>query len=83
MSDHVTQAVTTFDHRGPGGDEALALAHPEAVATLHAIQPGTCRTLAGVEVQRQANGAWCVGGDANLASPWVAVQSLRSALNNR
>jgi hypothetical protein len=71
----VEAAIDHFEHRGPGGDEAM----PEQVrALLLAIKPGESAQIAGITVTRQAGGRYDVAGDPNLSSPWVAMQSLRS-----
>jgi len=73
-------AVDSFSHEGPGGDEALALQHPDLVAGLHALTPqGEPLRICGESVTRQEDGDWRVGRDRSLASPWVVVQSIRSA----
>lgn len=73
-------AIESFSHRGPGGDEALAAQHPDLVAALRALTPhGQPLSVGDERVTRQADGAWRVGRDRNLASPWAVVQSLRSA----
>jgi Flp pilus assembly protein TadG len=73
-------AVDSFSHVGPYGDEALELQHPELVAALRALTPAAGRQrICGEDVTRQSDGAWQVGRDRNLASPWVVIQSIRSA----
>lgn len=73
-------AIESFSHDGPGGDEALAAQHPDLVAALHTLMPGDePLTIGRHSVTRQTDGAWRVGNDRNLASPWVVVQSLRGS----
>lgn len=85
-------AVDTFQHRGPGGDAALAAAHPDLVQALHDLAPGQTLLVAGVPVTRQQpslddrradQDRWDVNGDRNLASPWVVVQSVQSMRRHR
>lgn len=80
-------AIDTFHHRGPGGDAALAAAHPDLVQALNDLAPGQTLLVDGVPVTRQEpsldsrradQDRWDVAGDHNLASPWVVVQSLQS-----
>lgn len=74
------EAIESFSHDGPGGDEALAAQHPDLVAALHTLMPGDEPLAIGRDsVTRQTDGGWRVGNDRNLASPWVVVQSLRAA----
>lgn len=74
-SGRLTALVDSFEHLGPGGDGAMPT---EVRAALEAIPRGATTTIAGVEVRREERGDWNVAGDANLASPWVAMQSIRS-----
>ncbi|WP_218865380.1 TadE/TadG family type IV pilus assembly protein [Nocardioides aromaticivorans] len=77
-------AIQYFSHDGPGGDEALAAQHPDLVAALHTLSPSDePLTIGRHSVTRQTDGAWRVGNDRNLASPWVVVQSLRAAHHRR
>lgn len=78
-----TEAIERFQHRGPGGDAALERDEPELAQALSTIPPGDTRMFVGIPVTRQVNGDWCVMSDPNLASPWVALQSLQSVLNLR
>lgn len=74
------EAVDSFSHVGPGGDEVLELQHPEFVAALRELTPNDGKLRIGGEaVTRQRDGNWQVGRDRNLASPWVVIQSIRSA----
>lgn len=69
-----------FSHHGPGGDDALARELPGLVTTLQALPPdGPGVVIGGQLVARQQDRRWRVGHDVNLASPWVVVQSIRSA----
>lgn len=81
--------IRSFQHLGPGGDAALAAAHPDLVEAITSIAVGESRDIAGITVTRQedrhiegwtGDSRWNVAGHKNLASPWVVVQSLRSAL---
>ncbi|MEV5003900.1 TadE/TadG family type IV pilus assembly protein [Nocardioides sp. LML1-1-1.1] len=50
------------------------------MAALHKLMPGDVPVQIGRDsITRQPDGAWRVGNDRNLASPWVVVQSLRSS----
>ncbi|MDP3891137.1 TadE/TadG family type IV pilus assembly protein, partial [Nocardioides sp.] len=70
------EAIDSFSHDRPGGDEALARQHPDLVAALHELTPETAPLgIGGQTVTRQADGCWRVGRDKNLASPRVVVQS--------
>lgn len=74
------EAIDSFCHLGPGGDEALERHHPDLVAALNALTADDEPLMIGGQtVTRQTDGSWRVGRDKNLASPWVAVQSIRSA----
>lgn len=81
--------IDTFRHRGPGGDAALAAAHPDLMQALLDLAPGQALPVAGVPVTRQEPSLddlqadqerWDVDGDGDgdLASPWVVVQSVQS-----
>ena len=73
-------AIDSFSHDGPGGDEVLAAQHPDLMAALQELTPDDePLTFGGESVTRQTDGSWRVGRDRNLASPWVVVQSLRSS----
>ncbi|WP_238383334.1 MULTISPECIES: TadE/TadG family type IV pilus assembly protein [unclassified Nocardioides] len=73
-------AIDSFSHNGPGGDEALAAQHPDLMAALQKLTPDDePLKIGGGRVTRQTDGSWRVGRDRNLASPWVVVQSLRSS----
>jgi Flp pilus assembly protein TadG len=73
-------AIDSFSHNGPGGDEALAAQHPDLMAALQKLAPDDePLKIGGGRVARQTDGSWRVGRDRNLASPWVVVQSLRSS----
>jgi Flp pilus assembly protein TadG len=73
-------AIDSFSHVGPGGDETLTAQHPDLVAELNALRPHAEPLRIGEEsVTRQEDGAWRVGRDRSLASPWVVIQSVRSA----
>lgn len=74
---HWDDAIRSFRHIGPGGDAALAAAHPDLAQAIRELQPRQVITVAGVPVTRQDDGNWQVGHDRNLASPWVVVQSVR------
>lgn len=68
--------IDSFKHTGPGGDKAMPV---EVRAALNAIKPGQTANVAGIPVTRQKDGNWDVDGDKNLMSPWVAMQSLKDA----
>jgi len=73
-------AIDSFSHVGPGGDEALELQHPDLVAALRALTPDTGELrICGENITRQRDGNWQVGRDRSLASPWVVIQAIRSA----
>lgn len=73
------EAIDSFSHDGPGGDEALARQHPDLVAALHELAPEMAPLgIGGQTVTRQADGCWRVGGEKNLGSPWVVIQSVQS-----
>ena len=73
-------AIDSFSHDGPGGDEVLAAQHPDLMAALQELTPDDePLKIGGESVTRQPDGSWRVGRDRNLASPWVVVQSLRSS----
>lgn len=73
-------AIDSFSHNGPGGDEALAAQHPDLMAALQKLTPDDePLKIGGESVTRQPDGSWRVGRARNLASPWVVVQSLRSS----
>jgi len=73
-------AIRSFHHTGPDGDAALADAHPDLTASIRQLAPGQACVVAGVPVARQGDGNWRAGDDRNLASPWIVVQSVRSAI---
>lgn len=66
--------VDDFQHAGPGGDRAMP---SDVRAALDRLKPGQGVVIAGVPVTRQENGDFNVEGDANLASPWVAMSSVK------
>ena len=72
-------AIRSFRHNGPDGDAALAAAHPDLADAIRALAPGQACVVVGVPVARQDDGNWRAGDDRSLASPWVVVQSVRSA----
>lgn len=70
-------AIDSFGHDGPGGDEGLAVQHPDVMAALQKLTPdGEPLKIGGESVARQTDGSWRVGRDRNLSSPGVVVQSL-------
>jgi hypothetical protein len=73
-ADPVAVMIDAFSHKGPGGDQAL----PAEIVREFDLQPGDAKLIAGCLVTRQADGHYDVEGDANLMSPWVAVQSIKS-----
>ncbi|MDN5893929.1 MAG: hypothetical protein L0H93_07870 [Nocardioides sp.] len=75
-------AIMSLRHTGPGGDHALEQAHPDLVTALRSIPVGEALTIADQAVTRQSPDRWSVGTDTNLSSPWVVVQSIRSALGS-
>lgn len=79
FSEELASLIDNFQHSGPGGDKALPAPVRDA---LLAIPEGVTTTIAGVKVRRQEGGDFAVqsgadGWDENLATPWVAVQSIK------
>lgn len=73
-------AIDSFSHNGPGGDEVLAAQHPDLMAALQELAPDDePLKIGGESVTRQTDGSWRVGRDRNLASPWVVARSLRAS----
>lgn len=75
-----TDAIKSFQHSGPGGDAKLKAEQPELHQALSSIPVGDTQMFSGVPVTRQSKDRWSVKGDDNLASPWVALQSIQSVL---
>lgn len=67
--------IDAHQHKGPGGDAAMPSTVRDA---LTGIKPGETKTVAGAKVTKHpTKGTYSVEGDHNLASPWVAMQSIK------